>query len=450
MHPVTAQPSGPLSGTIVLPGDKSISHRALMLAGLAVGQSEIHGLLEGEDVLATAAAMRALGAEVERGADGIWRVWGRGIGGLTEPDDVLDLGNSGTGARLLLGLLASHPLTAVVTGDASLRSRPMARVTQPLSACGARFFSRAGERLPLTVIGTAEAMALDYRMPFASAQVKSALLLAGLNAAGTTRIEEPDPSRDHSERMLRHFGAALAVEPLPEPEHPNGRLITLAGQPELTAQNVRVPADPSSAAFPTVAALILPGSEITLPNVGVNPHRTGLFTSLIEMGAEIEFHNRREEAGEPLADLTVRASRLQGVEIPPERVPSMIDEFPILAVAAACASGPTVMRGLAELRVKESDRLAAMAQGLAACGLEIEEGADSLTVLGAGNSSTGGRPPGGARIEARLDHRIAMSFLVLGLASEKPVAIDDGSPIDTSFPGFSQLMRDLGATIAPD
>lgn len=429
-----------------MPGDKSISHRALMLGALAVGETTISGLLEGEDVLRTAAAMRALGARIDQGdADlgssangGVWRVRGRGIGGLAEPDDVLDMGNAGTGARLLMGLLASHRLTAFLTGDASLRRRPMGRVAAPLRLMGAEIVSRGGDRLPLAVIGTAEPMPITYRLPVPSAQVKSAVLLAGLNTPGETTVIEPEPTRDHTELMLRHFGASLRVEALAE-----GRAVTVIGQPELTGQAIRVPADPSSAAFPLVAALIRPGSRLRLPGVGMNPHRIGLIETLREMGADIVAENPRTEAGEPVADLIVSASELIGVEVPAARAPSMIDEYPILAVAAACARGRTVMRGLAELRVKESDRLAAVANGLAACGVAVEAGADSLIVEGSGQP-----PAGGAVISSGLDHRIAMAFLVLGMAASAPVGVDDAAPIETSFPGFAALMNGIGARIA--
>ena len=423
-----------------VPGDKSISHRALMIGALAVGETRIGGLLEGEDVLRTADAMRALGAEVERGADGTWHVWGRGIGGLTEPDKVIDLGNSGTGARLLLGVLASHPVTAVLTGDASLRGRPMARVAAPLRDIGAQIYAREGCRLPLTVVGTGEAMPISYKLPVASAQVKSAILLAGLNAPGATSVIEPTPTRDHTELMLRGFGATLEVANSSN----EGRVVTLTGQPELSGQRLRVPADPSSAAFPIVAAAILPGSKLECPGVGMNPHRIGLIATLREMGARLTINNEREDGGETVADLVIEGGALKGVEVPAERAPSMIDEYPILAVAAACAGGRTVMHGLAELRVKESDRLGAVARGLAACGVEIEEGPDFLIVQG-----KGGRVPGGATIATALDHRIAMSFLVLGLAAEKPITVDDAAPIETSFPGFATLMTGIGAELEP-
>jgi 3-phosphoshikimate 1-carboxyvinyltransferase len=445
MRPLTAHPSEALTGSAAIPGDKSISHRALMIGALAVGETEIRGLLEGEDVLRTAAAMTALGADIECGGDAVWRVWGRGLGGLTAPQQILDLGNSGTGARLLMGLLAGHPITATLAGDASLCARPMGRVIAPLTEMGARFAAREGGRLPLTMTGAARPSPLYYRLPVASAQVKSAILLAALNAPGRSTVIEPSPTRDHSELMLRHFGAEVTVE-----EVEAGRAIAVTGQPELIARPVQVPGDPSSAAFVAVAALILPGSVLELPGVGINPHRTGLYETLREMGAELGFENRREQAGEPVADLVVRAGPLEGVEVPAARAPSMIDEYPVLAVAAACAKGRTVMRGLGELRVKESDRLAAVARGLAACGVEVEEDADSLVVHGCGGpggGQGGGRPPGGAAIATGLDHRIAMSFLALGLAAERPVTIDDEAPIETSFPGFAKLMTALGAKI---
>ena len=439
--PLTARrPVAPLRGEVRVPGDKSISHRALMFAGLAVGETRITGLLEGEDVLRTAAAMRALGAEVASDAPGRWRVAGRGIGGLVEPEDVLDMGNSGTAARLLAGILASHPLFAVMTGDASLRRRPMRRVTEPLAACGARFTSRAGGRLPLAVQGAHDALPLDYRLPVASAQVKSALLLAGLNARGRTRVEEPEPTRDHSERMLRHFGARVAVEAAEGGG--SGRVVTLEGQPELVAADVAVPGDPSSAAFPLVAALLVPGSRVTVQGVGLNPLRTGLFETLREMGASLTVADERAEGGEEVGDLTARAGPLRGIDVPPERAPSMIDEYPVLAVAAACAEGTTRMRGLHELRVKESDRLSATAALLAACGARVEVEGDDLIVHG-----TGRPPAGGATVVTHMDHRLAMSALVLGQAAGAPVAVDDAAFIDTSFPGFAALMRSLGAEI---
>jgi 3-phosphoshikimate 1-carboxyvinyltransferase len=430
------RPKAPLKGSVRVPGDKSISHRALMLGALAVGRTEITGLLEGEDVLATAAAMRAMGAGVERLGDGRWRVDGVGLGGLAEPADMLDLGNSGTAARLLLGVLATHPITSFVTGDASLRSRPMRRVTEPLARFGARFTTREGGRLPLAVTGAANPVPIEYTLPVASAQVKSAVLLAGLNTPGETTVIEPQPTRDHTERMLGHFGATVRIEPFDM----GGRRVTVVGQPELVAAPIAVPADISSAAFALIAGLIVSGSEVTIEGVGLNPSRTGLLASLQEMGADIAHLDERVEGGEPVADLRVRAGALRGADIPPERAPSMIDEYPILAVAAACAKGRTVMRGLAELRVKESDRLAGTAAGLAACGVKVSVEGDDLIVEGDGSP-----PTGGALIETRLDHRIAMAFLVLGLAAKSPVRIDDARPIATSFPGFVTLMNRLGA-----
>ncbi len=422
-----------------MPGDKSISHRALMFGALAIGETRIFGLLEGEDVLRTAAAMRALGAEVVRQTDGTWHVAGRGVGGLVEPDDVLDMGNSGTAARLLTGMLASHDLFAVITGDASLRRRPMRRVTEPLSACGAQFSSRAGGRLPLAITGAREATPLSYRVPVASAQVKSALLLAGLNARGLSVVTEPHATRDHSENMLRHFGAELTVE-----TEGAGRVITLRGQPELRAADVTVPGDPSSAAFPLVAALLVPGSALVITGVGVNPLRIGLLTTLAAMGANIRLENDRIEGGEPVADLHVSASQLTGTDVPPDRAPSMIDEYPVLAVAAACAKGTTRMRGLQELRVKESDRLTAAAALLTVNGVAVEIDGDDLLVHG-----TGVPPAGGGTVTTHMDHRLAMAALVLGCASVAPVTIDDAGFIETSFPGFVDLLNGLGAAIAP-
>ncbi len=437
--PLTStRPAQPLIGSVRVPGDKSISHRALMFAGLAVGETGITGLLEGEDVLRTAAAMRALGAEVVQDGPGAWRVAGRGIGGLREPADALDMGNSGTAARLLCGILASHDLFAVMTGDASLRRRPMRRVTDPLQACGARFQARHGGRLPLAIQGARDALPIEYRLPVASAQVKSALLLAGLNAPGWTRIEEPEPTRDHSERMLRHFGAEVVVE-----QAGAGRIASVMGQPELRAADVAVPGDPSSAAFPLVAALIVPGSVVTIKGVGLNPLRTGLFATLREMGARLDIANERLEGGEPVGDVTATYTGLRGVDVPPKRAPSMIDEYPVLAVAAACATGPTRMRGLAELRVKESDRLSATAAMLAVNGTRVEIDGDDLVVYGSSAA-----PSGGGLVETHMDHRMAMSALVLGLATAAPVGVDDAAFIDTSFPGFAALMRGLGADIA--
>ncbi len=437
--PYSSIQAAPLRGIARAPGDKSISHRALMLGALAAGESLIDGLLEGEDVLRTAAAMRVLGAEVERLGKGRWRVYGRGIGGLTPPGDVLDMGNAGTGVRLLMGLVATHPFTTFFTGDASLRRRPMRRVSEPLTNFGAGFVTSEGGRLPFAVIGTATPTPITYDMPMASAQVKSAILLAGLNTRGHTTVIEPQPSRDHTEMMLRQFGAELAIEDLPG----GRRSVTLVGQPELRGQSIEVPADPSSAAFPAVAALVVDGSEIRLPGVGVNPLRFGLYETLRDMGADIAIENLRHPVGEPIADLIVRHSRLKGVEVPAERAPSMIDEYPILAVAAAFAEGTTRMHGLGELRVKESDRLSAMATGLTACGVSVEIDGDTLIVHG------GGRPAGDACVTVNLDHRIAMAFLVMGMASTRPVAIDDIDAVATSFPGFTTLVNDLGARIGP-
>ncbi len=439
-RPLSAgRPSRGLTGTIQVPGDKSISHRALMFGALAVGETRICGLLEGEDVLRTAAAMRALGAEVTQEGPGAWRVAGRGIGGLVEPEDVLDMGNSGTAARLLAGIVASHDLFAVMTGDASLRRRPMRRVTEPLALCGARFSSRGGGRLPLAIEGAREALPIEYSVPVPSAQVKSAILLCGLNAPGLTVVHEREATRDHSENMLRHFGADVHVA-----VDGHARTITLRGQPELRAADVVVPGDPSSAAFPIVAALLVPGSEVCIEGVGLNPLRTGLFATLREMGAVLEVRNPRTEGGEPVGDLVVRSTGLRGVEVPPERAPSMIDEYPVLAVAAACATGVTRMRGLKELRVKESDRLSATAALLEANGARVQIDGDDLIVTG-----NGGPPPGGGLVVTHMDHRLAMSALVMGLASAKPVRVDDAAFIDTSFPGFSVLLNRLAGNGSP-
>jgi 3-phosphoshikimate 1-carboxyvinyltransferase len=431
---IAARPSGPLvtshASGLRVPGDKSISHRALMFGALAVGETRITGLLEGEDVLRTAAAMRALGAEVVRDGE-IWRVAGRGVGGLVEPADVLDMGNSGTAARLLSGVLASHPFFSVMTGDASLRSRPMRRVTVPLAACGARFTSREGGRLPLAIEGARDALPLDTTTSVPSAQVKSALLLCGLNAPGLTRVVEREATRDHTENMLRHFGAEVTVE-----ADGASRIITLRGQPELMAADVVVPGDPSSAAFPIVAALLVPGSRVVILGVGLNVLRTGLFTTLREMGARLSIENPRIEGGEEVGDIVAEYTELTAVDVPPERAPSMIDEYPVLAVAAASARGVTRMRGLGELRVKESDRLAATAALLQVNGIRVEIEGDDLLVWGDGSA-----PQGGGRVATHMDHRLAMSALMLGLSTASPVAIDDASFIDTSFPGFVSLMN---------
>lgn len=438
-QPMTARKSGPLSGTAAVPGDKSISHRALIFGAMAVGETKITGLLEGQDVLDTAKAMRAFGAEVTQHRPGAWSVHGVGVGGFREPADVIDCGNSGTGVRLIMGCMATTGMTATFTGDASLRKRPMGRVTDPLALFGARAYGRQGGRLPMTIVGAANPVPVRYALPVASAQVKSAVLLAGLNAPGETVVIEREPTRDHSERMLLGFGAELHVEKGAE-----GHVITLKGQPELRPQTVAVPRDPSSAAFPVCAALIVEGSDILVPGVSQNLTRNGLYITLVEMGAEIEFQNPREEGGEPVADLRVRFSgNMKGIEVPPERAPSMIDEYPILSVVAAFATGKTVMRGVKELRVKESDRIDAMARGLEACGVTIEEDEDTLIVHGMG----AGGVPGGATAATHLDHRIAMSFLVCGMAAQKPVSVDDASPIVTSFPIFEGLMTGLGATL---
>ncbi len=438
-NPLTSRPGNALSGRTRAPGDKSISHRSLMLGAVAVGETRVTGLLEGGDVLATAAALRAMGAEAEKLENGIWRVAGKGVGGLLEPKQVLDMGNAGTGARLLMGLIAGHPIRAMMTGDASLRRRPMGRVMGPLEAMGARFDAADGGKMPLTVHGSGQLLPLEYELPVASAQVKSAILLAGLNTAGETTVIEPEPTRDHTENMLRHFGAELRVEDKTDGK----RHITLVGQPELTARDVRVPADISSAAFLLVAGLIVPESEVTIEAVGLNPLRAGVLTTLREMGANIAVTNARREGGEPVADLTVKAGPLRAVAVPAGRAPSMIDEYPVLAVAASAAAGVTRMEGLAELRVKESDRLSAVAAGLKACGVGVREGEDWLEVAGTG----GGPAPGGADVTVDLDHRIAMSFLVLGLAAQNPVTVDDGGAMDTSFPGFAGLINGLGGDI---
>ena len=436
---MSSQKCGPLTGEAHVPGDKSISHRSLILGALAVGETKITGLLEGEDVLDTAKAMRAFGAEVIDHGGGKWSVHGVGVGGFAEPKQVIDCGNSGTGVRLIMGAMATTPITATFTGDASLNKRPMARVTDPIRALGAQAYGRAGGRLPMTIVGAAEPVPLRYMVPMPSAQVKSAVLLAGLNAPGDTVVIEKEATRDHTERMLSGFGATITTE-----ETNEGRVITLAGQPELQPQVIVVPRDPSSAAFPVCAALITEGSDVVVPNIGLNPTRAGLFTTLREMGADLSYENPREEGGEPVADLRARYSpAMQGIEVPPERAASMIDEYPVLSVVAAFAKGATVMRGVKELRVKESDRIEAMASGLRANGIEVEDGPDWWIVHGKGI----GQVPGGSRCDTHLDHRIAMSFLILGMASQAPVSIDDGGPIATSFPIFETLMATLGTKI---
>jgi 3-phosphoshikimate 1-carboxyvinyltransferase len=435
---MTSRKCGPLKGTAEVPGDKSISHRALILGALSVGETKITGLLEGEDVLDTAKAMRAFGAEVTQHGPGSWSVHGVGVGGFAEPEDVIDCGNSGTGVRLIMGAMATSPIVATFTGDGSLRKRPMGRVTDPIRLFGAQAFGRHGGRLPMTILGAPSPAPVRYATPMASAQVKSAVLLAGLNAPGQTVVIEKTPTRDHTERMLRGFGAEITTE-----ETEQGHVITLQGQPELKAQEVAVPRDPSSAAFPVCAALIVPGSEIVVPGVSQNPTRNGIFITLREMGADLTFENEREEGGEPVADLRVRYSKLHGIDVPAERASAQIDEYPVLSVVAAFAEGVTRMPGVHELRVKESDRIDAMARGLEANGIKIEEDEDTLIVHGCGPEGV----PGGGTAVTHLDHRIAMSFMVLGMAAQQPVSVDDGSPIATSFPIFEDLMAGLGAEI---
>jgi 3-phosphoshikimate 1-carboxyvinyltransferase len=436
--PMTAQRAGALRGVAEVPGDKSISHRSLILGALSVGETRIEGLLEGQDVLDTGKAMQAFGAEVTQHGPGEWSVHGVGVGGFQEPEQVIDCGNAGTGVRLIMGAMATTPITATFTGDGSLRGRPMGRITDPLALFGARAYGRQGGRLPMTIVGAEAPVPVRYATPMASAQVKSAVLLAGLNAPGQTVVIEKEATRDHTERMLSGFGAEVAVE-----ETDEGRVITLTGQPELRPQDIVVPRDPSSAAFPVCAALITEGSDVLVPNIGLNPTRAGLFTTLQEMGADLTFENPREAGGEPVADLRARFSPdMKGVEVPRARAASMIDEYPILSVVAAYAEGATVMRGVHELRLKESDRIDAMARGLEANGARIDEAEDMFTVHGMGALGL----PGGGLAATHLDHRIAMSFLIAGMAAKKPVKVDDAAPFMTSFPIFETLMTDLGAT----
>jgi 3-phosphoshikimate 1-carboxyvinyltransferase len=433
--PLSAAPSGPLLGRLRPPGDKSLSHRAFILGLLCVGRTEIEGLLEGADVLHTGQACRALGAKVERQGETRWSIQGMGLGSLLPPRATLDFGNAGTGTRLMLGVVGGHGITARFDGDASLRKRPMRRVLDPLALMGAEVLEEDGGRCPILLKGTPEPLPIEYATPVASAQIKSAVLLAGLNSPGRTVVIEPQASRDHTEKMLAYFGAAIASEPFGQ-----GRRIVLEGRPELFPSRILVPADPSSAAFPIVAALIVPGSDIIIEAMMMNPLRIGLVQSLREMGADIDVLDQREEGGETVADLRVRGSSLRGIDVPAERAPSMIDEYPILAVAAAFATGETRMRGLSELRVKESDRLAAIAAGLQAAGVASSIEGDDLIVEG-----QGGDVPGGGLVLTHLDHRIAMSFLCLGFAARRQMTIDDASMIATSFPTFATQMTQLGA-----
>lgn len=439
---MTSHACGPLQGRAEVPGDKSISHRSLILGALSVGETKISGLLEGQDVLDTAKAMRAFGAEVTDLGAGNWSVHGVGVGGFAEPENVIDCGNSGTGVRLIMGAMATSPITATFTGDASLNGRPMARVTDPLAEFGCQTVGRQGGRLPMTLVGAADPIPVRYVVPVPSAQVKSAVLFAGLNAPGKTIVIEKEATRDHTERMLAGFGAEITTEITDE-----GRVITLTGQPELKAQTIDVPRDPSSAAFPVCAALIVPGSDVLVPGIGLNPTRAGLYTTLREMGADLTYENERIEGGEPVADLRARFSPdLHGIEVPAERAASMIDEYPVLSVVASFAKGKTHMPGVKELRVKESDRIDAMAIGLRANGIEVDEGPDWWSVIGLGH----GNVSGGATCASQLDHRIAMSFLILGMAATNPVSVDDGGPIATSFPIFEGLMGGLGADVRRD
>jgi 3-phosphoshikimate 1-carboxyvinyltransferase len=435
--PLQSRKANGLKGRIRVPGDKSMSHRSLMFGAVATGTTTVKGLLEAEDVVNTAKAMAALGATVTKNDDGSWTIVGVGVGGLTSPATDLDFGNSGTGVRLAMGLMASTPLSARCVGDASLSGRPMGRVTKPLAQFGTTFETSPGDRLPLTIHGTAEAQPVTYTLPVASAQVKSAVLLAGLNTRGTTTVIEPVATRDHTERMLKSFGARITVADVDGARH-----ISLEGRHELTAQALDIPGDPSSAAFPMVAALITPGSDIVIENIMLNPTRIGLFVTLAEMGADIAYENRRSAGGEDVADIRVRSSNLKGVRVPPERAPSMIDEYPILSVAASFAEGTTRMEGLEELRVKESDRLAAVERGLQVNGVTTASGPDWLEVHGGG-------APGGGTVVTHMDHRIAMSFLVMGLAARIHTTVDDSRFIATSFPGFTELLNGLGARMAP-
>ena len=435
--PLSAVKSGPLSGRIRIPGDKSISHRALMFAAMTIGETTIDGLLESGDIMSTANAMRAYGATVNRDGDGVWHVHGLGPRGLLEPENVVDFGNAGTGVRLCIGIAGAFPFASTFVGDASLSGRPMGRVLEPLMDMGAEVIARSGGRLPLSIRGADPMAPITYRVPVPSAQVKSAVLLAGLNVEGTTTVIEPVATRDHTERMLAGFGADIETERLENGE----TIIRLQGLPQLKPQQLTVPGDPSSAAFMIVAALLTEGSDVTLESILLNPSRTGLFTTLKEMGADLTIANERVSGGETIGDIRVRSSRLAGVTVPPDRAPFMIDEYPVLAVAAAFADGETLMQGLAEMRIKESDRLSAVAAGLAANGIEHEEGRDWLRV-------SGGSVPGGGTVLTHLDHRIAMSFLVMGLASREPVTVDDAGVITTSFPDFTDLLAGLGAEFA--
>lgn len=447
--PLRAARCGALKGRVTPPGDKSISHRALMLSAISMGEARVTGLLESEDVVATAQALRQCGVLIDQVGPGEWLIGGVGVHGLDQPGNIIDMGNSGTSARLFSGLAAAHPFAFHMTGDASLRKRPMGRVIEPLSRMGAQFIGAAGGRMPMTVIGAETLLAIEYEVPVPSAQVKSAVLLAALHAKGRSQVIERVATRDHTERMLRYLGADLESVTGTDGE----TIITIDGFPDLLARDMTVPGDPSSAAFAAVAAAIVPGSEIEITGIGRNPQRAGLYQTLEEMGADLTWQGDRQAGGETVGDLMVRAGPLKGVDVPAARAPSMIDEYPILAVAASCAVGRTVMRGLGELRVKESDRLAGIATGLAACGVEVAIEGDTLIVEGignknGGNGTKGGAPMGGANVATALDHRMAMSFLVLGLVADAPVTIDDATPISTSYPGFVESFTALGADIS--